>query len=306
MQLRHALITLLFALSCADTAVGRQAFHRRQNFAASASTGTSVSSSNNSPSSTTQSNAVLTRSSVQSSSTTSDKSSQDQSTATPTGDGTSTLTTSKTTAAITTASPKPNTKPEAKLPIQPKITPAVGIAGVLLIATGIALALIGIKYQAVHVFLSAAFLTSLCVVVLIVYVMNPPVSDAVQGAYLVAAVVTGLIFGALSMVFKEITEGLGCLLGGFCLSMWFLVLRPGGLIHSTTGRATMIGVFSAVGFALAFSQYTRNYGLIFCTSFAGAMITIIGIDCFSRAGLKEFWIYIWSKCIRNPTTTLES
>ncbi|KAI7234634.1 hypothetical protein KC330_g4707 [Hortaea werneckii] len=42
--------------------------------------------------------------------------------------------------------------------------------------------------------------------------MNPPVSDAIQGAYMVAAVITGLIFGALALIFKEVTEGLGCLL----------------------------------------------------------------------------------------------
>ncbi|KAK5134919.1 hypothetical protein LTR08_006009 [Meristemomyces frigidus] len=31
-----------------------------------------------------------------------------------------------------------------------------------------------------------------------------------------------------------------------------------------------------------------------CTSFAGAQVAIIGVDCFSRAGLKEFWVYIWN------------
>jgi hypothetical protein len=162
--------------------------------------------------------------------------------------------------------------------------------------TGAAFAIGGIKHQWLVVFFSAAYLTSLAVTVLIIYVMNPPVSDAIQGAYMVAAVLTGVIFGGISLVFKEVTEGLGCCLGGFCLSMWFLVLKPGGLIESTTGRAIMIGVFSAVGWSLAFSQYTRNYGLIFCTAFAGATICVLGIDCFSRAGLKEFWLYIWSEC----------
>lgn len=88
-------------------------------------------------------------------------------------------------------------------------------------------------------------------------------------------------------IFKEVTEGLGCLLGGFCLAMWFLVLAPSGLIHSTSGRAILIAAFCVAAFSLSFSHYTRNYGLIACTSFAGAMITILGIDCFSRAGLKE-------------------
>lgn len=56
--------------------------------------------------------------------------------------------------------------------------------------------------------------------VLIVYVMNPPVKDAIQGAYVLAATVTGLFFGAVAVIFPEVTEKLGCLLGGFCLSMW--------------------------------------------------------------------------------------
>ncbi|KAI7562390.1 hypothetical protein KC343_g12616 [Hortaea werneckii] len=123
--------------------------------------------------------------------------------------------------------------------------------------------------------------------------MNPPVSDAIQGAYMVAAVITGLIFGALALIFKEVTEGLGCLLGGFCLAMWLLVLSPGGLVTSTSGLPIFIVAFCLAAFALSFSHYTRNYGLIFCTSFAGAQVAILGVDCFSRAGLKEFWIYIW-------------
>ncbi|KAI7087671.1 hypothetical protein KC356_g3957 [Hortaea werneckii] len=124
--------------------------------------------------------------------------------------------------------------------------------------------------------------------------MNPPVSDAIQGAYMVAAVITGLIFGALALIFKEVTEGLGCLLGGFCLAMWLLVLSPGGLVTSTSGLPIFIVAFCLAAFALSFSHYTRNYGLIFCTSFAGAQVAILGVDCSSRAGLKEFWIYIWN------------
>ena len=95
-------------------------------------------------------------------------------------------------------------------------------------------------------------------------------------------------------MFADITEGLGCFLGGFCLSMWFLVLKSGGLITSTTGKIIFIALFTVGGFALYISHYTRPYGLIGCTSFAGATVIVIGIDCFSRAGLKEFWLYIWS------------
>ncbi|KAF2263905.1 hypothetical protein CC78DRAFT_581025 [Lojkania enalia] len=179
------------------------------------------------------------------------------------------------------------------LPIKPKITPAMGISGVILLISGIVYTVIGIKNKWLYVFFSAAYLASLSVSVLIVYLMSPPVSDAVQGAFFVAAFVTGLIFGGLALVFPDITDGLGCLLGGFCLSMWFLTLKEGGLITSTTGRAIFIGVMSFAGFSLSFSHYTRNYGLIVSISFAGATVTVLGIDCLSRAGWKEFWLYLW-------------
>lgn len=141
---------------------------------------------------------------------------------------------------------------------------------------------------------SAAYLTTLAVTVLIVYLMSPPVSNAIQGAFFVAAFFTGVIFGVLSLVFSDITEGFGCLLGGFCLSMWFLSLKDGGLIESATGRAIFIGCMSAGGYSLSFSHYTRNYGLIAAIAFSGATAAILGIDCLSGAGWKEFWLYLWN------------
>lgn len=74
--------------------------------------------------------------------------------------------------------------------------------------------------NSLQIFLSTFFLSGLGITVLIIYVMNPPVSDAVQGAYVTAVAITGIITGCLAVVFPEVTEALGCLLGGFCISMW--------------------------------------------------------------------------------------
>ncbi|KAF1940929.1 hypothetical protein EJ02DRAFT_405545 [Clathrospora elynae] len=180
------------------------------------------------------------------------------------------------------------------LPIQPKLTPAMGISGVLLLLTGLVYAIVGIKNKWVHIFGSAAYLTALAVTVLIVYLMSPPVSNAVQGAFFVAAFVTGVIFGVLALVFSDMTEGFGCLLGGFCLSMWFLSLKEGGLITSATGRAIFIGCMAAAGYSLSFSHYTRNYSLIASIAFSGATAAILGIDCLTGSGWKEFWLYLWN------------
>ena len=180
-----------------------------------------------------------------------------------------------------------------ELPIKPTITPALAVAGAILMLTGVFYTLIGIKTKWLHIFFSTAYLTSLAVTVLIVYVMHPPISNAVQGAYFVAACVTGLIFGGGSVIFTDVTEGLGCLLGGFSLAMWFLVLVPGGLIKSTAGKTIFIACLTLGSFAFYLSHWTRAYGMIGTTAFAGATVIVIGIDCFSRAGLKEFWLYIW-------------
>ncbi|TVY23558.1 hypothetical protein LHYA1_G008287 [Lachnellula hyalina] len=180
-----------------------------------------------------------------------------------------------------------------KLPLAPQLTPGFGVAGAILLISGAVYTVIGIKNKMLHVFLSAGYLASLAVSVLILYVMNLPVSNAVQGAYVVAAVMTGLVIGGGAIVFSEMTEGLGSLLGGFCFSMWLLVLKPGGLLTSTSGKSIFIAVFTVVSFATSFHRYTRPYSLMALISFGGATVVVIGIDCFSRAGLKEFWAYIW-------------
>jgi hypothetical protein len=73
-----------------------------------------------------------------------------------------------------------------------------------------------------------------------------------------------------------------------------LVLKPGGLITSVYGKLIMIGVFCCAVFALAFHKITRPWGLIASLAFSGSTSLVLGIDCYSRAGFKEFWIYIWS------------
>jgi hypothetical protein len=180
------------------------------------------------------------------------------------------------------------------LPLEPKITPALSIAGVILMVSGSAYVLIGIKNRSIQIFLSSAYLTSLSITVLIVYVMSPPVSNAIQGAYFVSAFMTGVLFGAGSLIFPEITEGLGCFLGGVCLSMWLLVLKPGGTITGMVGKIVFVLIFGVAVWSLSFIRRTRPYGLIGATSFSGATAVVLGIDCFCRAGLKEFWLYIWA------------
>ncbi|KAI9741828.1 MAG: hypothetical protein M1834_000214 [Cirrosporium novae-zelandiae] len=126
----------------------------------------------------------------------------------------------KTTPTIATATATTSSKSSHSdaLPIKIHITPALGVAGVILILTGIWHTLVGIKNKPIQTFLSTTYLVGMSVTVLIIYVMSPPISDAVQGAFLVAACLSGILFGLGSLLFREVAEALGCVLGGFTLN----------------------------------------------------------------------------------------
>ncbi|KAG5992153.1 hypothetical protein E4U52_003046 [Claviceps spartinae] len=186
------------------------------------------------------------------------------------------------------------TIPFGQLPLSPHLTPGWGVAGVVLLVTGVVYTLVGIKNRWIHSFFSTAYMTALGVTVLIVYVINAPPTNALQGGYVVAVILSGCAVGIAAMFFKELTEGFGCALGGFCLSMWLLCLVSGGLVHTVPSKAAFIAIFTLAGFALYFSRRTRDYALIVLIAFGGSTVTVLGIDCFSRAGLKEFWAYVWA------------
>ncbi|KAL2262090.1 hypothetical protein VTK26DRAFT_2492 [Humicola hyalothermophila] len=181
-----------------------------------------------------------------------------------------------------------------QLPLGPNISPGWGVAGTIILGTGLYYALIGVRTKRIQTFFSTAFLAALGTTALILYLTTLPVSHAVQGAFVVAAVLAGALFGGVAVVFTDFAESLGCLLGGFCLSMWLLTLHPGGLITDANGKLAFIAALTVAAFGLSFSRWTRAYGLIGCIAFSGATAVVLGIDCFSCAGLKEFWAYIWN------------
>ncbi|KAH6682075.1 hypothetical protein B0J14DRAFT_648491 [Halenospora varia] len=318
--MRIKIFAIVLLCLCIDLAIGERRvvhIHRRDGPTTSSITSTQASASSSPAPSETGSNKTpqssgnpASNGGESSSTTVADKSASENAKATTSATSNSTSIASSTLVASTVSAVTSNivgpvvtsstnnssynsTATPGKLPIEPVVTPGFAVAGVILLLTGAVYTVVGIKNKWLHIFLSAAYLASVAVTVLILYVMNLPVSNAIQGAYVVAAVMTGLILGGGAIVFTEMTEGLGCLLGGFCLSMWLLVLKPGGLLTSTGGKSIFIAVFTIAAFATSFSHYTRPYGLIIFISFGGATAVVIGIDCFSRAGLKEFWAYLW-------------
>ncbi|KAL5604707.1 uncharacterized protein BROUX77_004893 [Berkeleyomyces rouxiae] len=195
------------------------------------------------------------------------------------------------TATRASATSTATSEPVPDLPIKVSLTPGLGLAGALLILTGGVLAFW--KNNSIQAFLGGTLLAALATIVLIIYVMHPPISKGLQFAYLVAAALTGVALGGMSVLFREILESLACMLGGFCISMWFLSLADDGLIHVTVGRVALIASSSLVGWAIYWIPFTRDWVLMGLMAFAGSTAMVLGVDCFSRAGLKEFWVYLW-------------
>ncbi|SMR59613.1 unnamed protein product [Zymoseptoria tritici ST99CH_3D1] len=292
MRFQHALVALLVSLTCAERIAGPHRLYVRQ---ANNDDASSVSERPTGPSTNDGERSTITQSASRTAS------DQESPTSTASDDEKATSSASISRTEIPTATGDPSPMPTAingttgpELPIHPRITPGLGVAGALLIIAGVVLGFVGIKHRATQTFLSTALVTALGVVVLIIYLMNPPVTDAIEGAFLIAAVLGGCLLGGMALIFKEVSEGLGCILGGFSLAMWLLVLAPGGTIHNQVGRIVLICMLCAAGFCLYVSRFTRVYGIIGCTAFAGATAFILGVDCYSKAGLKEFWIYIWN------------
>ncbi|KAK5064745.1 hypothetical protein LTR84_000579 [Exophiala bonariae] len=303
--MRTSYVSLLLLLGCAiplgASNPDRAALQIRQDSATAGSDTDLPNLTTNSPTTTTEaastSSKAITSSAAQttehgeSSQTTAASSTQKSTTQSPAT--TASAPTATNTLAGNATSPSSEATTEDNLPWEPTITPALGIAGVFLIVLGSIYALIGVKSRWVQIFLSTGFLASVATAALVEYVMHPPLTNAIQGGFFVAILMTGVIFGAGALVFKEFTEGFGCLLGGFTFSMWLLTLKAGGLITNQIGKGIFIGIFCILAWALSLSSYTRPYALIGSTSFSGATAFVLGIDCFTRAGMKEFWFYIW-------------
>jgi hypothetical protein len=181
------------------------------------------------------------------------------------------------------------------LPLQPTITPALSVAGALLMLSGIVYGLIGYKIRWLQAFLSMTLLAGTAITALVVSVMSLPVSNAVQGAYLVAIVGGGMVLGAGAGLYNKVFEGLACMLGGFCFSMWLLTLKAGGLVTKDSSKVIFIILWSVGIFALSFSKRIRLYAVIGSTAFSAGTAIVLGIDCFTLAGYKEFWLYLWGK-----------
>ncbi|KAJ3779103.1 hypothetical protein FB446DRAFT_711022 [Lentinula raphanica] len=180
--------------------------------------------------------------------------------------------------------------------LQTKLDPAFGVLGAILILTGLPSAFWGHKNRWTSFFLIGFYTLSLvCFVLILKFGILPAVnspSKTLRGMFVLACSVAGIAGGACAIFFwKAARYGIGAW-GGFALALWIQCFRDGGVIRSEGLRWILYIGCAVVGFVLCTIPKIHYHVLLVSTSFVGASAFILGVDCFTTAGLKEF--YVWN------------
>ncbi|KAF8634405.1 hypothetical protein AX15_000857 [Amanita polypyramis BW_CC] len=182
-----------------------------------------------------------------------------------------------------------------------KIDPAFAVLGVLLILTGLPSAFWGHKNRWTSFFLTGFYTFALCCAVLIIRfgvipAINPP-SKTLRGMFVLASAIAGIAGGAIAIFFwKTARYGIGAW-GGFTLALWVQCFHDGGVIQPIGFRWILYIGCAVVGFALCTIPKIHYHVLLLSTAFMGSTAFMLGIDCFTTAGLKEF--YMWNLGFRS-------
>ncbi|THV07672.1 hypothetical protein K435DRAFT_643271 [Dendrothele bispora CBS 962.96] len=199
------------------------------------------------------------------------------------------------TANSTSATASSSATPEP-IALDTRLDPAFGVLGVILILTGLPSAFWGHKNRWTSFFLIGFYTLSLVCFVLILRFgvlrsINPP-SKTLRGMFVLACGIAGFAGGAIAIFFwKAARYGIGGW-GGFALALWIQCFHNGGLIKPVGFRWILYIGCAVVGFVLCTIPKIHYHVLLISTAIVGSSALILGVDCFTTANLKEF--YVWN------------
>ncbi|KAI0931887.1 hypothetical protein AcW1_000833 [Taiwanofungus camphoratus] len=206
------------------------------------------------------------------------------------------VTVTATSSASTTTNSSTASPSATPITLDTRIDPAFGVLGALLIITGLPSAFLGHKNRWTSFFLIGCYTLALVCFVLILrfgilQAVNPP-TKTVRGLFVLACGVAGIAGGGIAIFFWRGTKYFVGAWGGFVLALWIQSFRDGGLIRTIGLRWIMYICIGAAGFIMCTVPKMHYHILLVSTAFVGATAFILGIDCYTTGGLKEF--YIWN------------
>ncbi|KAJ7783670.1 hypothetical protein DFH07DRAFT_197397 [Mycena maculata] len=198
--------------------------------------------------------------------------------------------------ASATASPSASASAIPNNVLSTTLDPAFGVLGAVLIITGVPSAFFGHKNRWTSFFLIGFYTLSLVCFVLILKfgilaAVNPP-SKVLRGMFVLASVVAGIAGGGISIFFWKASRYFIGGWGGFALALWVQCFHDGGVIDAVGFRWIFYIGCGVVGFVLCTIPKIHYHILLISTAMVGSSAFMLGVDCFTTAGLKEF--YIWN------------
>ncbi|KAK7064314.1 DUF4203 domain-containing protein [Favolaschia claudopus] len=203
------------------------------------------------------------------------------------------------------SSPSASTSPSASaVPsnvLATKLDPAFGVLGAILIITGLPSAFFGHKNRWTSFFLIGFYTLSLVCFVLILKfgilaAVNPP-SKTLRGLFVLASAVAGIAGGGISIFFWKASRYFIGGWGGLALALWIQCFHNGGVIKTIGFRWIFYIGLAVIGFVLCTIPKIHYHVLLISTAIVGSSAFMLGIDCFTTAGLKEF--YVWNLGFRS-------
>lgn len=108
-----------------------------------------------------------------------------------------------------------------------------------------------------------------------------------RGLYLLAVGISFLIGSGLGIFFYTFAKYWVGAAGGFAFGWYILALHKGGVVSSVGPRWAIIGILTVAGLLAALIPKAHEYVLLISSAWVGATAFTLGVDCFTRAGLKE-------------------
>lgn len=184
----------------------------------------------------------------------------------------------------------------SSIPLDTKITVPLSILGALLMASGGPMCLWGGRNRWSSYFLTGAYVAAMLVMVPIlrfgVIEQEHSPSGVVQGIFVLVCLISAIGAGAIGVIFWKGTRFIVGAGGGFAISLFILSLRSSATIRPVGLRYILILGCVVVGFVSATVPALSLHVTLFSTAAMGAAAVVLGIDCFTTGGLKEFWLYI--------------
>lgn len=75
--------------------------------------------------------------------------------------------------------------------------------------------------------------------------------------------------------------------GGFSFGWFLLALKKGGLLTDVGPRWGLVGGFTVLALLAAMTPRLHEFVILGSSAWVGATAFTLGVDCFTRAGLKE-------------------